>query len=85
MHGQQLCASLCVMPARGNPACRGTFGGRRKAVRDRFALHPPGSAVPGILQARTLEWVNTAQVVDISIAPRQKHMLWFACSWLREG
>ena len=22
----------------GNPACRGTFGGRRKAVRDRFAL-----------------------------------------------
>ena len=44
---------------------------------------PPGSAVPGILQARTLEWVNTDQVVDISIAPRQKHMLWFACSWLR--
>ena len=24
--------------ARGNPACRGTFGGRRKAVRDRLAL-----------------------------------------------
>ena len=23
---------------RGNPACRGTFGGRRKAVRDRFAF-----------------------------------------------
>ena len=23
---------------RGNPACRGTFGGRMKAVRDRFAL-----------------------------------------------
>ena len=23
---------------RGTPACRGTFGGRRKAVRDRFAL-----------------------------------------------
>ena len=23
---------------RRNPACRGTFGGRRKAVRDRFAL-----------------------------------------------
>ena len=23
---------------RGNPACRATFGGRRKAVRDRFAL-----------------------------------------------
>ena len=23
---------------KGNPACRGTFGGRRKAVRDRFAL-----------------------------------------------
>ena len=23
---------------RGNPACRGTFGGRRKAVRDRLAL-----------------------------------------------
>ena len=22
----------------GNPACRGTFGGRRKAVRDRFAV-----------------------------------------------
>ena len=23
---------------RGNPACRGAFGGRRKAVRDRLAL-----------------------------------------------
>ena len=23
---------------RGTPACRGTFGGRRKAVRDRLAL-----------------------------------------------
>ena len=29
--------SLGVTP-RGNPACRGTFGGRRKAVRDRLAL-----------------------------------------------
>ena len=28
---------LAVSP-RGNPACRGTFGGRRKAVRDRLAL-----------------------------------------------
>ena len=27
---------------RGNPACRGTFGGRRKAVRDRFALQAGG-------------------------------------------
>ena len=27
-----------LMKVRGNPACRGTFGGRRKAVRDRFAL-----------------------------------------------
>ena len=27
-----------VMSPRGNPACRGTLGGRRKAVRDRFAL-----------------------------------------------
>ena len=26
-----------VFPS-GNPACRGTFGGRRKAVRDRLAL-----------------------------------------------
>ena len=26
-----------VFPS-GDPACRGTFGGRRKAVRDRFAL-----------------------------------------------
>ena len=26
------------MSPRGNPACRGTFGGRRKAVRDRLAL-----------------------------------------------
>ena len=26
---------------RGNPACRGTFGGRRKAVRARLALHRP--------------------------------------------
>ena len=24
---------------RGTPACRGNFGGRRKAVRDRLALH----------------------------------------------
>ena len=29
--------SQAVSP-RGNPACRGTFGGRRKAVRDRLAL-----------------------------------------------
>ena len=27
-----------VCRSRGNPACRGTFGGRRKAVRDRLAL-----------------------------------------------
>ena len=27
-----------VVTPRGNPACRGTFGGRRKAVRDRLAL-----------------------------------------------
>ena len=27
-----------ISAPRGNPACRGTFGGRRKAVRDRFAL-----------------------------------------------
>ena len=37
---------------RGNPACRGTFGGRRKAVRDRFALQGrtgdfPWNAVTG--------------------------------------
>ena len=29
--------SLPGIPS-GTPACRGTFGGRRKAVRDRFAL-----------------------------------------------
>ena len=38
--------------SRGNLACRGTFGGRRKAVRDRFALqggtgHFPLDAVVG--------------------------------------
>ena len=36
-----LCFSLLFFSqlfVRGNPACRGTFGGRRKAVRDRFAL-----------------------------------------------
>ena len=33
----QLCLTLCD-PTRGNPACRGTFGGRRKAVWDRLAL-----------------------------------------------
>ena len=37
---------------RGNPACRGTFGGRMKAVRDRFALQGgtgdfPSDAVAG--------------------------------------
>ena len=31
------CHLVCESP-RGNPACRGTFGGRRKAVRDRLAL-----------------------------------------------
>ena len=33
--------ALCLEPRcspRGTPACRGTFGGRRKAVRDRLAL-----------------------------------------------
>ena len=28
----------CFLSPRGNPACRGSFGGRRKAVRDRLAL-----------------------------------------------
>ena len=29
----------CFQPTpRGTPACRGTFGGRRKAVRDRFTI-----------------------------------------------
>ena len=46
-----------VFPSR-NPACRGTCGGRRKAVRDRLALQG-GTGVPGILQARTLEWAAT--------------------------
>ena len=32
----KLCRDPRCSP-RGNPACRGTFGGRRKAVRDRFA------------------------------------------------
>ena len=31
-------AGLLPSSPRGNPACRGTFGGRRKAVRDRLAL-----------------------------------------------
>ena len=31
-------AAIHGVTPRGNPACRGTFGGRRKAVRDRFAL-----------------------------------------------
>ena len=31
-------ASCGVGSPRGNPACRGAFGGRRKAVRDRLAL-----------------------------------------------
>ena len=30
---------------RGNPACRGTFGGRRKAVRDRLALQVKGFGI----------------------------------------
>ena len=30
--------SPALQAPRGNPACRGTFGGRRKAVRDRLAL-----------------------------------------------
>ena len=40
---------------RGNPACRGTFGGRRKAVRDRLALQGVATAAfskfAGILSA----------------------------------
>ena len=37
--------ACCVTP-RGNPACRGTFGGRRKAVRDRLALQGGTGAAP---------------------------------------
>ena len=56
---------------RGNPACRGTFGGRRKAVRDRLALQggtgprapqleetpetPPSSRAEGLLFLHGLE------------------------------
>ena len=32
------CISALASGFFGNPACRGTFGGRRKAVRDRLAL-----------------------------------------------
>ena len=28
------------------------------AIFFQFSLSPPGSAIPGILQARTLEWVT---------------------------
>ena len=31
-------SGISTCAPRGNPACRGTFGGRRKAVRDRLAL-----------------------------------------------
>ena len=46
---REIQASSCVGPGKssqraGNPACRGTFGGRRKAVRDRFALQGPWTA-----------------------------------------
>ena len=40
-----------VLSPRGNPACRGAFGGRRKAVRDRLALQ---GAFPLDLGARPL-------------------------------
>ena len=37
---------------------------------------PPGSSVPGILQARTLEWVA------ISFCNACMHASWFSCIWL---
>ena len=54
---------------RGNPACRGTSGGRRKAVRDRLALQgavtSPTLPQPAPARARTLEagkrWARLAQ------------------------
>ena len=36
--GVSLSSPSYLVTPRGNPACRGTFGGRRKAVRDRLAL-----------------------------------------------
>jgi len=42
---------------------------------------PPGSPVPGILQARTLEWVaNMLSRLIINFPPRSKHLL---ISWLQ--
>ena len=34
---------------------------------------PPGSAVPGILKARTLEWVTSAQICRFSTLPFSTH------------
>ena len=42
---------------------------------------PPGSAIPGILQARTLEWVAISfSRLVITFLPRSKHLL---ISWLQ--
>ena len=38
---------------------------------------PPGSAVPGILQARTLEWV----AISFSNAWKWSHLVMSDCSW----
>ena len=41
---------------------------------------PPGSPIPGILQARTVEWVNMVFRLVITFLPRSKHLL---ISWLQ--
>ena len=49
---------------------------------------PPGSPIPGILQARTLEWVaisfsnNMLSRLVITFLPRSKHLL---ISWLQSS
>ena len=47
---------------------------------DPIDSRPPGSSIPGILQARTVEWVNTVFRLVITFLPRSKCLL---ISWLQ--
>ena len=58
-----LIAALFLIAQRGKPKCPSTAAAAAKSRQSCLTLcdpidgSPPGSAIPGILQARTLEWV----------------------------
>ena len=51
----------------------------RQSLWDSMDCNPPGSSVPGIVQARILEWVATSSSRGSSQPRDQTHVSWTSC------